>query len=176
MRLAITTLALALLSLPGVGCAPFGEDPPVNGLAFMPEDPESWAAFQVSSARFLDVSGVEPVAAEGGTTIRFMPRPDGLESCGDTVTSWNSQSGEVHSIEIRVFSPPPKDCYEDPSDTLTHEMIHAIRAANYVDQDPHTFPHSVAGLFYDYARDPTFEQSSLDMLCEAVDCPAERPE
>lgn len=179
MRLLLTTLVLMLISLSGFGCAPYGAEPEPSALAFLPEDPESWEAFEVVAERFERVSGVHLDASMTGIPIFATPRPRGVETCGETQVNYWRHTGEVESISIRVWFPIPDDCYPNLSDTLTHEVIHGIRSSFGFDLDPgkvYDAPHSPDGVFSMYAQNPRFDASSLEKLCEAVDCPLFAPE
>lgn len=162
-----------------VGCSPAGSDPSPLGTSFMPNDSVAWSIFETTQARFARVSGLELTATPGGTPVSVMPRPEGSSTCGETVVTYDAKTKAVFSVDIKVWSPAPHGCYSDIADTLAHEAIHAVRAHYGLDLDPENKfdpEHSAEGVFTLYANDHTFDATSLEKLCEAVDCPVFSPE
>lgn len=168
MKNVAVAVALAVLT----GCSPAGDADAPSPLEFSPQDGAAWAAFETAAEMFVDHAGFQPLATAGGTTVRFAPRPEGGDTCGDTTASFWSETLEVVSVDIAIYVPVPAGCYPDPSTTLAHEMIHAMRAWAGMNLGTPNHGHSDGGLFNATAGDPRFTAATLEKICEAVDCPA----
>lgn len=157
----------------GSGCSPAGSESTPGQLSFYPDSPEAWEMFEAAADRIEAASGTRPYTALAGTPITVGPQPEGVTSCADTTVVYIGT--EVKSITIALYS-DVDGCFESISDTLVHEMIHAVRARAGMDLGVPDHGHSVAGIFRAKAGDERFEETTLNAFCEAVDCINYNPE
>jgi len=163
---------LLFLQLLFSGCSPVGMTNDVGPLEFNPKSAEAWDLFDRAAARFLEPTGLVPVATGRGPTIDLTPRPDGVEECGHTTVSTYVGSGNVAGVSIVIYLPIPPGCFSDPADTLAHEMIHAMRG--WARAEAHV--HSDGGLFSPTSSDRRMTAETLGAVCEAVECVVYNPE
>jgi hypothetical protein len=162
------------------GCSAAGADPEAPALAFWPKDRASWEAFDATASRLEQHAGWRPVSGPSGYTIATMPRPEGDTLCARTRVAVWTDTLEVASIDIDLYVPVPAGCFPSLTDSLTHELIHAVRSASgldvaeNMDAEAHGLPilsgHSTNGVFAAHCDDRRLEESSLGRLCEAADC------
>lgn len=157
----------------GSGCSAAGSETKPGQLAFAPDSPEAWELFDRVADRIEAAAGVRPYAALAGTPFTVGPQRPGNTSCADTVVRYTDT--EVLGVRVDIYNDQPR-CFEDLTATGVHEVIHAIRAAvgmNLVDPNA---GHSTGGLFQAEALDHRIDETTLDAICEAVNCNTYNPE
>jgi hypothetical protein len=142
----------------------------------MPQDARSWQAFNEAAPRLERGSGEPIFAALGGYPVRAVERPAGVTQCANTTVTFYSLTKEFVSAEIDLYWPIPDGCYPSLTDSLTHEMIHALRGAANLDLGNQSDGHSATGVFAKSSDDSRLDSASLEKLCDAVDCTVFVPE
>lgn len=162
---------LLVIALFVVACAPEGEQSRPEALSFSLQSPEAWDLFEQAADRIEAPSGVHAFSGLAGTTVHVLPRPDGYKDvCADTSVDFIARTNTALNISIALFVPAPEGCWPDPSLTLAHEMVHAIRGWSGLGLQSGNADHSTDGIFRANAGDARFEETSLEKLCEAVTC------
>jgi hypothetical protein len=177
-----TFLSLLLAAAVGAGSIIFGQgclmqhEPESEDLLTFAPSAEALPYFEAVAIRIEQASGVHLNIAPDGIPVEFVPELPSDSAfgydCGHTPVTFLSNPLVITSVSIDVLWPPREGC-DSPRGTLTHEVIHALRAK--LIKTEKNMGHAASGVFHKHGGDK-LDAESLNAICEAVVCTVYNPE